>query len=227
MLCRFMQNPGPAHWIAAKKVLRYLHGTRSLGLHLSDRSHLHRGQQQKSENSTALAKDSQQSLSSAPTHVSVYCDADWAGDVDDRKSTTGCVVLLFGSPIFWMSKKQATVALSTAEAEYMAISAALQEVKWLAQLLGELSCSVQTPIPVFSDNQAAISISSASAVPHSRTKHIDLRHHYVRESVRDGLLQVEWVQSSKQLADVFTKALGKEQYKQLIDKIMTGRTEKE
>ncbi len=171
------------------------------------------------------ATDSPVSLSSAPAHISVYCDADWAGDTDDRKSTTGCVVLLFGCPIFWMSKKQSTVALSTAEAEYMAISAALQEVKWLSQLLGELSCVVQKPIPVFSDNQAAISISSASAVPHSRTKHIDLRHHYVRESVRDGLLRIEWVESSKQLADVFTKALPKLQYKRLTEKIMTGRME--
>ena len=168
MLCRAMQNPGPAHWIAAKKVLRFLAGTPNKGIRFS-------------------ASDALPSQPSNNTcSIEVYCDADWAGDVDDRRSTSGCVILLNGCAVIWLSKKQATVALSTAEAEYMAMSAALKEVKWLVQLLEEMGCTVEKPVPIYSDNQAAISISSASAVPQSRTKHIDLRHHYVRESVRNG-----------------------------------------
>ena len=163
-----------------------------------------------------------QESSRSPAFVKVYCDADWAGDVDDRRSTSGCILLLHGSPIVWLSKKQATVALSTAEAEYMAMSAALKEVKWLVQLLEEIGVNVAAPVPMFSDNQAAISISSASAVPASRTKHIDLRHHYVRECVRDGSIQIRWVAGSEQLADVFTKGLGKQQHKKLTGEFMTS-----
>ena len=255
MLCRSMQNPGPAHWRAAKQVLRYLKATPTQGLLFSPKGQ--QTQQQHgpseprgdmhldaspgpaqplagSENSAGVdsgavdahhAETSQRAViravlrPSAP--VEVFCDADWAGDVDDRRSTTGCILLLHGCAISWQSKKQATVALSTAEAEYMAMSVALQETKWLTQMLAELGVDAVRPVPIFSDNQAAISISSASAVPHARTKHIDLRHHYVREAVRCGDIQIRWVAGSEQLADVFTKGLAKGQHKKLTHRIMT------
>ena len=92
----------------------------------------------------------------------------------------------------------------------------------MMQLLEEIGVGVVLPVPIYSDNQAAISISSASAVPHSRTKHIDLRHHYVREAVRNGSITVRWIAGSDQMADVFTKGLGKLQYRKLTDKIMTS-----
>lgn len=249
MLCRSMQNPGPAHWRAAKHVLRYLKSTPTKGLLLSPKGR--KTHQQHSLSQPLSDMDASSSpgpatplaaleISSGPNETAVrtsyptvarevpvpavietYCDADWAGDVDDRRSTSGCIVLLHGCAISWLSKKQATVALSTAEAEYMAMSVALQETKWLMQLLEELGVNVARPVSMFSDNQAAISISSASAVPHVRTKHIDLRHHYVRESVRSGEIQIRWVAGSEQLADVFTKGLSKQQYKKLTDRIMT------
>jgi len=96
---------------------------------------------------------------STPCPIDVYCDANWANDLDDRRSTSGCVVLLFGSSISWLSKKQTTVALSTAEAEYMAMSTSVQEVKWIKQLLSEMGCHIQLPNSVHTDNQAAQSMS--------------------------------------------------------------------
>ena len=215
MLCRSMSNPGPAHWLAAKRVLRHLKATKTKGIRFAPKGHESEQQQETSENALSALTH----LSSVP--VEAYCDADWAGDVDDRRSTTGVILLLHGSAIAWVSKKQATVALSTAEAEYMAMSVALQEVKWLLQLLEELGVVVAMPVPMFSDNQAAISLSSASAVPHARTKHIDLRHHFVRESVRAGQLAIRWIAGSDQMADVMTKGLSKQQHKKLTDKIMS------
>jgi len=217
---RFMQNPGDKHWKQAKRILRYLQGTKQLALHFGDFQHLHQhedrqAQQHSSSNGSSATSPSR----TAGCPVSVYCDADWAGDVDDRRSTTGCVLLLHGCPIVWLSKKQATVALSTAEAEYMAMSAAVQEVKWLTALLSELREPAALPVTLYTDNQAAVSISSNAAVPHTRTKHIDLRHHYVRECVLDGSIRVSWIRSEQQLADVFTKGLNKLQHKQLTDSI--------
>lgn len=115
------------------------------------------------------------------------------------------------------------MALSTAEAEYMAMSAALQEVKWVAALLKELRFEVASPMPLFTDNQAAVSISSNEAVPHNRTKHIDIRHHYVREQVREGVVAIKWISTADQLADVFTKGLSKETYKRLTAHIIKSK----
>jgi len=96
----------------------------------------------------------------------------------------------------------------------MAMSTSVQEVKWIKQLLGEMGCHIQLPISVHTDNQAAQSMSRVGGVPHSRTQHIDLRHHYVRECVEAGWVSVKWVGTSEQLADVFTKALGKQTFRQ-------------
>ena len=122
----------------------------------------------------------------------------------------------------WFSKKQPTVALSTAEAEYMSMSAAVQEAKWLVALLDELLVlQVKLPVQLHSDNQAAISISTSVSLTHSRTKHIDLRHHYVRELVNNHWLQVAWIKTQEQVADIFTKALSKQTYKELRKRIIT------
>jgi hypothetical protein len=99
--------------------------------------------------------------------------------------------------INWNSKKQATVALSTAEAEYMAISATVQELKWLTQLLTEMQMKVKLPITLYCDNQAAISISE-NDVHHHRTKHIDIRHHYIRDEMRNKFIELKWIQSNHQ-----------------------------
>ncbi len=111
-----------------------------------------------------------------------YSDADWAGDQDDRRSTTGNVFLLGGGAVSWLSKKQSTVALSTAEAEYVALSQAAQECVWLRRLLSDLGMDV-SPVMILEDNQGAIAIAK-NPVDHSRTKHIDIRYHYIREWCR-------------------------------------------
>jgi hypothetical protein len=127
-------------------------------------------------------------------------------DLEDRKSTTGFVVLVYGCAVSWQSKKQATVASSTAEAEYMAVSEVLQEVKWIHQLMAELglrrsksisddeaeSESMSSSTVIFTDNRAAKSLCEAEGTQHSRTKHIDIRHHFIRDSIHRGEVRIEF-----------------------------------
>jgi hypothetical protein len=152
-------------------------------------------------------------------YIEAYSDADWGGDHNDRKSTTGFIILINGSVVGWTSKKQATVALSTAEAEYMAISATVQEVKWISQLLMELEFPMKLPIKLFSDNQAAISIST-NDINHSRTKHIDIRHHYIRDAIKNKEVELSWVDTNNQVADILTKPLAISQFDTLRSKLM-------
>jgi hypothetical protein len=184
-VARFASKPSPHHVTAVKRIFRYLAGTSKLGL--------------------VYTRDPNESSVS----INSWADADWAGDTGDRKSTTGYVVKIGNNTVSWATKKQTTVALSTAEAEYMAIAAVLQEVIWiksiLCEILGQNSVS-QTPT-VYTDNQAARSISRDDAF-HQRTKHIDIKHHFIRQHVRDGTALVIWTPSNKQTADILTKPLG-------------------
>ena len=209
MISRYMQNPGQAHWVAGKRILRYLNGTRKLGL-------LYDGTIQ-----STLDKVIQNGYR---LNISAYTDADWGGDLDERKSTTGYIIKVNNCVVSWVSKKQSTVALSTAEAEYMAISAAVQEIKWVTQLLDELNYQ-QAEIPVlYSDNKAAIAISE-NDVNHSRAKHIDIKHHFVREAIKMKKIRIEWVDTTKQLADINTKALNGVVFVRLRDQMMKKREE--
>jgi hypothetical protein len=168
--------------------------------------------------------------------ILAYTDADWGGDLDDRKSTTGYVVFVYGCAVSWQSKKQTTVALSTAEAEYMAISSVLQEIIWLHHLLEELglrrrcphedevgvmeSFECSPPAVIFTDNRAAKSLCESEGSLHSRTKHIDLRHNWIKDAVRRREVRIEWCQSSEQVADIFTKPLDKKTFKQLRERLL-------
>jgi hypothetical protein len=195
VLTRYLQQPAQQHWQAAKRVLRYLRGSSERGITFTAHS--------QSAPASASALSAAVASATGQLHVSVYCDADWAGSLDDRRSTSGVLLLLNGcSPIIWQSKKQATVALSTAEAEYMAMSAAVTEARWLVQLLQEMGQQVALPVVLHTDSQAAHGIATSSGLSHARRKHIDIRHHFVRELVQSGWLRVDWVQSSKQIADV-------------------------
>ena len=111
-----------------------------------------------------------------------YSDADWAGDLDTRRSTSGYVYQIGQSRVSWCSKRQGTVAKSTTEAEYVALSQATQEAVWLRRLLSEIGYLTNTPTTVFEDNQGAIELSK-NARFHNRTKHIDVAHHFVRERI--------------------------------------------
>jgi Reverse transcriptase (RNA-dependent DNA polymerase) len=201
VVSKFSKNPGQVHWMAIKRILRYLKGTINQPL-------------------VFIGKDA---LLDGQLNVSVFSDADWAGDVDDCRSTSGCVVRIGQSTVMWSTKKQKTVSLSTAEAEYMALSSAVQEVMWLRQFLCEMldvsGMSVRVGMSVFVDNQAALHISNKD-VYHDRTKHINIRYHYVREAVKDGLFQLLWVPTHQQLADGLTKPLGTVLFAKLTSTLM-------
>jgi len=168
-LSQFLNNPSSKHMSAAKRVLRYLKGTSSLGI----------------------------TYRPPPLHLQGYSDADWAGDMDTRRSTTGYIVMLNNGAIAWKSRRQPTVALSTMESEYMALTDATKELKWVRMLLAELGHSNnksadEIPTVVFSDNQSAIALGK-NPVSHARAKHIDLRHHFIREAIQDQIIWVQYI----------------------------------
>ncbi len=169
-------------------------------------------------------------------NVDAFSDADWAGDKSDRRSTTGYVVCVNGCVVSWGVKKQSTVALSTAEAEYMAVSSTTQEILWVIQLLNEMMFTIDNStigednnkqryqpsniVMLWCDNQAAVSIGT-NDTHHQRTKHIDIRHHFVRDVVKSGVIALKWISTRFQLADVLTKALGSITFTRLRDQIVS------
>ena len=142
--------------------------------------------------------------------LSGFSDADFAGYKVDRKSTSGCCQFLGSSLISWHSKKQNSVALSTAEAEYIAVGACCAQVLWIAQQLQDLGHNVKG-IPINCDNTSAISIAK-NPVQHSRTKHIDVRHHFLRDHVEKGDIVLNFVPTNSQVADIFTKPLSEDRF---------------
>lgn len=189
-LARFNSNPQKEHWTAVKRILRYLKGTTNIGI-------LYK--QDESEKCVG------------------YSDADWAGDTSDRKSTSGYIFMLSGGPVSWSSKKQKCVALSTAEAEYVALSAAAQECLWLRQLEVELGCPPEGPTLIFEDNQSTIAMAKNPQF-HGRAKHIDIRHHFVREQVANGTIKLDYCSTKDMIADIMTKGLTREQHCKLREK---------
>jgi hypothetical protein len=177
-LTKYMTEPKQEHWDMLMDLLGYLKCTKSMGLHLG-RSDV----------------------------CSAYCDADYASDVDKRRSHTGWCFLLFGGVISWQSKCQPTVAASTTEAEYQAAAAAAREALWLRQLFADLGLPC-TPLVIRCDNQGALSSLDNPQVT-QRTKHIDVIHHFVRERCQLGHLKFEFVPSNENVADVLTKPVHK------------------
>ncbi|KAM1666313.1 hypothetical protein ACFX1X_045967 [Malus domestica] len=190
-LSQFMHRPTESHWQALKRLLRYLKGTIFHGI-------LFR--------------------CSASSRLYAFSDADWAGDRDDRKSTTGYVIYLGGNLISWSSRKQRSVARSSTEAEYRAIASTTVELAWLQSLLHELGVSSMDKPTISCDNIGA-TFYSVNPVLHSRMKHIELDFQFVRDRVNRGLLQVSHVSTQDQLADVLTKALPRPRFQLLRSKI--------
>jgi hypothetical protein len=203
VLTRFMSDPGAAHWTNAKRVLRYLKGT--------TRTKLQYGARRRGDTSTTANV----------CVLEAWSDADWAADVDGRKSMTGYVVLLNGNVIAWSSKKQPTVAMSTAEAEYMGMSAAAEELMWMRQFVTEIGMTYKRPIVLRTDNQTA-RVLATGEVSSTRTKHIDIRHHQIRDEIERGDVDVQWVPTEEQLADILTKCLPVDRFKQLRARLVIG-----
>ena len=182
-LAQFMAQPSPTHWQAAKRVVRHLKGTADLGLTFPSTQH-----------------------PDFSNLISAYCDSDWARDPNDRKSFTGYVIFLEGSLISWKCKKQASVALSTAEAEYMALAMTATEVIWLRQLLSDIGFPQTTPSTIFCDNQSTIHLASTEVVS-PKSKHIAIRYHFIKEQVSSGTIALKYIPTGDNLADFMTKPL--------------------
>ena len=187
-LGQFSAKPSRFHMLAAKHVLRYLGGTKMLALSLGA------------------------SLAPFPDSLRGYMqnmgcsDADWASDASDRKSISGYSFFFQGSLVSWSAVKQKSIALSSTEAEYYAMTHAFKEALWLRLFLGFLNLPVPHPFPILSDNQAACSLSNSTAIS-ARSKHIDIRHHFIRAHVLDGSFTTTWIPTADMPADIFTKPL--------------------
>ena len=192
-----MAAPTSSDLVAARRTLRYLRGSVNTGLLFTPYS---------------------PSVSNTVT-LSGYCDADWAGDKEDRKSTTGYCMYVNGNLISWNCKKQQTVALSSAESELMAATELVKELKWAKSLLIDMGYKVNQPMIMHCDNQAAIQI-AAHDTHHDRVKHIDIRHFFIRDDIRDGCVKMQWISTQNQMADIFTKTLGSTLFNKFVDKLM-------
>jgi hypothetical protein len=181
VLARFNSNPGPAHWQAAKHVLRYLKGTMHHKLVYQP--------------------------STSPEPFITYSDADHGGNPDNGKSTGGYVVKIGSGAVSWSSKLQPLVALSTTEAEHISAVEAGKEILWMCQFMGgELGYDVSCPSLLRMDNQSAIAVSK-NPEHHSKMKHLSLRLFWLRDAVQDGLIASTFVTSQEMAADIFTRAL--------------------
>ena len=146
-----------------------------------------------------------------------FCDSDMAGDVDTRKSTSGYVFTLAGGAVSWCSRLQRIVALSTTEAEYISATEASKEAIWLARLCSEFGLPDKAPV-LGCDSQSAICLAK-NAMFHARTKHIDVRYHFIREVLDDGLVTLIKVDTSQNPADALTKCLPKAQHQLCIEMV--------
>lgn len=178
-VCQFLHAPTTVHWTTVKRILRYVKNTLSLGLEI---------------------------VKSSSVLLSVFSDADWAGSIDDRRSTGGFAVFFGPDLVSWSSRKQATVSRSSTEAEYKSMANATAEVIWMESLLVELGIQLKEPPVLWCDNLGATYL-AANPVFHARAKHIEIDFHFVRERVINKQLQVRLVSTKEQIADGFTKAL--------------------
>ena len=189
VLSQFMANPGPEHWSGVKRVLRYIKGTLDQGLKF-------------------------ESSSDCDINLHGYADADWAGDATTRKSTSGYMFSLAGATVSWKSKRQTVVALSSTEAEYIALCLAAQEAIWLRSLLESLGFKQSKATKLYEDNQGAIALTK-NPKTHSRTKHIDIKYHYIREAVDKKDIELVYCPTDKMVADILTKGLPRPKFDEL------------
>lgn len=178
---RFNHNHGSAHWRAVKRIFRYLRGTMNAKLRYT-----------KSNDG-----------------ITAYSDADWGSEIDGRRSCSGYVINISNASVCWMSKRQAIVALSSTEAEYIALSSATCELIWLKQLADELDKNIAKNITIYCDNQSTIKLGASDAY-RPRTKHIDIRYHHIRQLIEAKVVDIKFVPTTQNAADALTKAVSAE-----------------
>lgn len=184
VLSKYTSAPREQHWQAVKRVMRYLQATCNYGL---------------------LYQPVKE------PRVICYTDADYGGDHQNRKSTSGVVTMINTAPITYKSKQQDIVTLSTTEAEYVACTFGVKDLIWIERFIRELQAPLSRKAILFCDNQSAIRLIKNPEF-HERTKHIDIRYHFIRDTYASGLFDLEYIQSDIQKADVFTKALTSEKH---------------
>lgn len=184
-LCQFNNDPGPQHWSAVKHLLRYLKITQYVGVELG-----------------GLKND---------LKLRAWADADWGGCLDTRRSTSGIVIQLGNSTIQWKSRRQASAALSTMEAEFYALSLCTQEVMYFRKLMYSLGLSsAQESTKISQDNQACIIHAGGKVI--TRAKHIDLQYQFVKEKVQLGVIELQYLPSEQMAADLLTKPLTRDKH---------------
>ena len=188
-VARFCENPGKAHWKALKRILKYLKATGDHCLCFSGSG-------------------------PNPNVLTGFSDADYAGDVDTRRSTTGYVFTLNGAAVTWRSRRQSCVALSTTESEYVSMSESTKEAVWIRRLLKTLGVRQSDPTILLCDNHSAIRIVKNPEL-HEKTKHIEVRYHFIRDQQKKKEIAVDYICSEEQLADIFTKPLAATRHSKL------------
>ncbi|TQD68987.1 hypothetical protein C1H46_045480 [Malus baccata] len=192
-VCQFLHCPRDSHFQAVKRILRFLKGSLDQGMWFKK----------------------------CPLHLTAYSDADWAGCVFDRRSTSGYCIYLGSNLISWSAKKQPTVARSSTEAEYRSLAHTAAELTWICKIFKDVAFHLTIIPTLWCDNVSAISLAS-NPVFHARTKHVEIDYHYIRELVLAKLLHVQYINTQFQVADIHTKSLSKARFRYLQSKLSLG-----
>ncbi|GAA0153218.1 transmembrane signal receptor [Lithospermum erythrorhizon] len=191
LVSQYMHNPCRGHLDAVYRILRYLKQSPENGLFFK-----------KTEDRT----------------IKVFTDTDWAGSIDDRKSTSGYCTVIWGNLVRWRSKKQNVVARSSGEVKFRSMAHEVCEVVWIKRLYEELDMKYDGPIQLYCDNQSAISIAH-NPVQHDRTKHVEVDRHFIKEKIENKIIKIEYVHTGQQLADILTKGLSELSFNVLLGKL--------
>jgi hypothetical protein len=191
MVGRYQSAPKQSHLVAVKRIFKYLKGTMNYGLWYPRNKNF---------------------------QLTAYSDVDWTNCVDERKRISGGAFFLGDSLVAWLSKKQGSISLSTTEEEYIAAATCCTQILWMIQTLADLKVTYIDPIPIHCDNTSAISVSKNPFL-HSKTKHIPIKYHFLREQVTNTIVQLNYIPSTEQIADIFTKPLATTPFRYLRQKL--------
>ncbi|KXJ70053.1 hypothetical protein RP20_CCG025001 [Aedes albopictus] len=179
-MSQYQSCPTETHWVHLKRILRYVKGTLNLALEF-------RGNDREAA-------------------LSAFSDADWANDVNDRRSVTGYMFKIYGSTSVWLTRKQPTVSLSSTEAEFVALCTAACEGVWLVRLLADLGIKIGDPVVYYEDNQSCLRVAEEPR-DSRRMKHVEVKYYFIRDLIKEGRIRLEYVPTEHQQADILTKGL--------------------